>query len=173
MPRLMTDEMETGIIEGMQNFQFSHTRIERLGATEYTLVTIAVDETGSVVDFADDLRNSLITAVKACKKSPRSDNLLLRVIKFSTSLPNNIEELHGFKPLAEVDPQNDYPQFKPGGMTPLYDAVFSAVSATNVYAKKLTDDDFLVNGIVFIVLANWENKVVYIQDGNVWSIRMK
>lgn len=156
MPRLM-DDMETGIIGGMQNFKFSGVRTEHLGATEYTIVTIAVDVTGSVSGFEDDLRNSLITAVEACKKSPRSDNLLPRVIKFSSSLPNGVEELHGFKPLAEIDPQVAYPGFRPGGMTPLYDASFSAIGATNAYAKKLMDDDFLTNGIVFIITDGMDN----------------
>ncbi|MCK4553426.1 hypothetical protein KAU19_00490 [Candidatus Parcubacteria bacterium] len=158
MPRLITDDtMETGNIGGMQAFKFSNTRIEHLGATEYTLVTIAVDETGSVYGFENDLRNSLITAVEACKKSPRSDNLLLRVIKFSTMFPNGVEELHGFKPLAEINPQNDYPQFNPGGMTPLNDACYSAIGAMNVYGKKLIDDDFGVNAIAFIITDGGEN----------------
>lgn len=150
MPRL-TDNMETGTIGGMQSFQFSSTRIEHLGATEYTLATIAVDETGSVAGFADELRNSLAIAVESCKKSPRSDNLLVRVIKFSTAFPNGVEEIHGFKPLSEIDPNKDYPALRPAGQTPLYDAVFSAVGATVAYGEKLMVNDFLANGIVFII----------------------
>ena len=142
MPRLMDDNMEEAKIPGMQGFQFSAIRTENLGATEYTLVTIAVDLTGSVYGFEKDLRDSLIAAVDACKKSPRSDNLLLRVIAFSTRYPNGVEELHGFKPLAEINPQNDYAPFAPGGATPLYDACYSAIGAVNVYAKQLMDDDF-------------------------------
>jgi uncharacterized protein YegL len=155
MPRLM-DGMETSKIPGMQGFAFSGVRTENLGATEYTLVTIAVDETGSVAGFENDLRNSLIAAVEACKKSPRSDNLLLRVIKFSTRYKNGVEEIHGFKPLAEIDPQT-YPNFQPGGATPLFDACFSSVGAINVYAKKLMDDDFLTNGIVFVITDGCDN----------------
>ena len=85
MPKLIQDStMETGKIGGMQSFQFSGKRIEHLGATEYTLVTIAVDVTGSIFGFADELRKCLMTAVESCKKSPRANNLLLRVIMFST-----------------------------------------------------------------------------------------
>jgi hypothetical protein len=158
MPRLGTEDvMETGNIAGMQGFSFSGVRTEHLGATEYTLVSIAVDETGSTDGFENDLRNSLIVAVEACQKSPRSDNLLLRVIKFSTSFHNGVEEIHGFIPLADIDPQNDYPTFRPGGMTPLYDAVFSSVGAVNAYAKKLMDDDFLPNGIAFIITDGFDN----------------
>ena len=158
MPRLKNDEtMETGNIGGMQGFKFSGIRTEHLGATEYTLVTIAVDESGSVYGFEGDLLNSLKEAVNSCKKSPRSDNLLLRVIKFQTALTNGMEEIHGFKPLSEIDADKDYPNFRPGGGTPLCDAVFSSVGSVNAYAKKLMDDDFLANGIVFIITDGYEN----------------
>lgn len=156
MPRLMDDTMEQSKIPGMQGFKFSGIRTENLGATEYTLVTIAVDETGSTGGFEKDLRLALVTAVEACKKSPRSDNLLLRVIKFSNSYSGGVEEIHGFKPLAEIDPQS-YPGFTPNGNTPLYDACFSSVSALNAYAKKLMDDDFLTNGIVFVITDGCDN----------------
>jgi len=154
MPRLDKD-MEQGTINGLAAFKFSGVRTDKLEATEYTLVTIAVDVTGSVISFENDLRQALITAVEACQKSPRSDNLLLRVLQFSTQV--GIDELHGFKPLAEIDPQVDYPLFKPDGLTPLYDAVYSSIGAMNAYARKLADDDFLANGIVFIITDGMDN----------------
>lgn len=157
MPRIMdTSTMETGKIGGLQKFQFSATRIEHLGATEYTLATIAIDVTGSTEAFADELRKCLMTAVESCKKSPRSANLLLRVITFSSSLRNGIEELHGFKPLSEID-ANTYPELTPCGSTPLYDALYSSVGATNAYAKKLMDQDFLANGIIFVITDGDDN----------------
>lgn len=159
MPRMMTDDdtMETGKVgTGVRAFQFSGTRVEHLGATEYTLATIAVDVTGSTGGFADELRKCLISAVESCQKSPRSANLLLRVITFSDSLKGGIEEIHGFKPLSEINP-NDYPTFNPMGATPLYDAAFSAVGATNSYSKTLMDQDFLANGIVFVITDGMDN----------------
>jgi uncharacterized protein YegL len=156
MPRLMDINMEVAKIGGGQGFQFSATRIDRLGATEYTLVTIAVDVTGSTSDFAAELRKCLITSVDSCKKSPRANNLLLRVILFSTSLQDGVEEIHGFKPLSEINP-DDYPQFQPHGLTPLFDAAFSAIGATNAYAKKLMAQDFLANGIVFLITDGDDN----------------
>lgn len=117
--------------------------------------TIAVDVTGSVSGFADELRRCLITAVESCQKSPRSGNLLVRVVLFSSSI--GVEEVHGFKPLGEIDP-NAYPRFSPGGMTNLYDAAFSAVGATNAYAKRLMEQDFLANGIVFVITDGDDNQ---------------
>lgn len=155
MPRLTDEKMDKMTIGG-SNFNFRGTRIEHLGATEYTLVTIAVDETGSVAGFANELRAMLVMAVEACKKSPRSDNILVRVVTFSDAYTHGVNEIHGFKALAEIDTSN-YPALKPGGMTPLCDAVFSAIGATNAYGKKLMDDDFGVNGIAFVITDGGEN----------------
>lgn len=157
MPRLMDDTMETQTIGGMQAFQFSATRIDSLGATEYTLATIAVDVTGSVGGFSKELRDALVASVDSCKKSPRANNLLLRVVLFSTSCkPNGIEEIHGFKPLGEIK-VTDYPTLNPYGSTNLNDAVYSAVGATNSYAKTLMDQDFLANGIVIVITDGDDN----------------
>ncbi|MFA5986593.1 MAG: vWA domain-containing protein [Parcubacteria group bacterium] len=156
MPRL-NDDMEFGKIGGANGFGFSGVRTEHLGATEYTLVTIAIDVTGSVGGFEAELLRCLKTAVDACKKSPRSDNLLLRVILFSTVFSNGVDELHGFKPLADIDPQKEYGQLRTGGGTPLRDACYSAIGAMNAYGKKLSDDDFGVNAIAFIITDGDDN----------------
>jgi len=153
MPRL-DDGMETHKLAG--NFSFSGTRINKLGATEYTLVTIAVDETGSVELFADQLRQMLIAAVESCKKSPRSDNLLIRVVTFSSKYRTGVNEIHGFKPLAEID-TNTYPSLQPGGMTPLNDACYSAIGAQNAYGEQLIGQDFSCNGILFVITDGDEN----------------
>lgn len=155
MPRLLDNDMEIHRIGGGA-FTFSGTRVERLGATEYTLVTIAVDETGSIAGFENDLRAALVTAVEACKKSPRKDFVLIRVVTFGSQYQNGVNEVHGFKPLSEIDP-NDYPDIHPGGMTPLLDASYSSIGAMNAYGKQLADDDFSVNAIAFIVTDGGEN----------------
>ena len=169
MPRMMQDDdtMQTQSIAGMQAFQFSGKRVEHLGATEYTLATIAVNVTGSVAGFCKELREALVTAVASCKKSPRANNLLLRVVFFNSSI--GIHELHGFKPLGEID-VSTYPEIvspydnNPGpnaiktyGSTNLFDAAFSAVGATNAYAKVLMDQDFLANGIVTVITDGDDN----------------
>jgi hypothetical protein len=155
MPRLNQEEGMGSHRIGGGNFTFTGARIDQLGATEYTLVTVAVDVTGSTADFASDLRAMLVTAVEACKKSPRSDNLLLRAITFSTAV-GGVSELHGFKPLAEIDP-NAYPVFSPDGLTPLYDAVYSSVGAMTEYGEQLMQNDYLANAIGFIITDGLNN----------------
>lgn len=150
MPKLSMDQNLIG-----SNLQYSGARIEKLSATEYTLVTVAVDVTGSVGGFETELREMLVTAIYACLKSPRSNNLLVRVILFSTGV-GGVQELHGFTPLQDID-VNAYPIFNPSGGTPLYDAVYNAVGATVQYGADLTEADFLCNGIVIVITDGDDN----------------
>lgn len=137
-------------------FTFAGTRIEKLGATEYTLVTIAVDESSSVSGFDTELRQALIIAVEACQASPRAEYLLVRVVGFGSQYQGGVDEIHGFKLLSEIDLQA-YRAIQPRGMTPLNDACYNAVGATNAYAKQLTDQDFGVNAITFVITDGGEN----------------
>lgn len=159
MPRLMDndDSMQQHNLAG--NFSFSGKRLDKLGASEYTLATIAVDETGSTRGFEPIFHKMLVTAVAACKKSPRSDNLLLRVIYFSSRYQNGVKEIHGFKPLAEIDPAS-YPVPDGGGMTPLCDAVYSSIGAMNKYGEELFEQEYSANGIGFIISDGGENQSV-------------
>ncbi len=50
MPKF--DNMQKLTVPGGGNFQFSAIRPDNLGAAEYTLVTIVVDITASVAEFA-------------------------------------------------------------------------------------------------------------------------
>jgi hypothetical protein len=154
MPKLMSDSMDTMALTAAKgNFSFSTVKIEDLGATEYTLVTIALDKSGSVSGFKSDLLTALKSVVNSCKKSPRAENLLLRVIEFN----HMIDEVHGFKLLNMIDVDNDYKEPYCDGQTALNDAVFSSVGATVIYAKKLMEQDFNVNGICFVITDGCEN----------------
>jgi len=132
---------------GGGTYGYSATKITDLGATEYTLVTIAQDVSASVQDFKQLMEKALKEIVNACRLSPRADNLLLRVVLFSSS----VKEGHGFKLLSEIN-ANDYDNFlKTGGMTALFDAAENAITVSNDYAKQLVANDFSTNGIIFII----------------------
>jgi hypothetical protein len=139
---------------GPGTFQFSGTRIEHLGATEYTLVTIVLDISGSVYNSADDLLKMVKTIIEACQKSPRSENLMIRYLTFN----QNINEIHGFRLLKDID-VNDYEDLAPDGYTALFDASYDAVGATVDYSARLVDDyEFDVNGAVYIVTDGMNNR---------------
>ena len=150
MPRLMPLDTETEHvinIPGPGNFKYSAKRIEKLGEPEYTLTTIVCDTSGSVQPFAAELLICLKTIVAACRKSPRSEYLMLRLLTFN----NGIYEIHGFKPLNEINEEDDYDDLEPNYTTLLYDATYDAVSATLEYSERLIAKDYDCNGAIYII----------------------
>lgn len=140
-------------------YKFSATKIEKLGATEYTLATICVDTSSSVSGYAQQLEDALKTVFKACDKSPRRDNLMLRLTQFASRLG----ELHGFKLLGSINEKDYNGILNIGGSTALFEAVDEAIQATTTYGKQLTDQEFLCNAIV-VVITDGENNCGAIMD---------
>lgn len=143
-------------------YKFSATKLDKLGATEYTLATIVVDASSSVSGYGAQLETALKTVFKACDKSPRRDYLMLRLTQFA----NNLKELHGFKLLGSIV-EKDYDNvLNIGGSTALFDAVDEAIQATTTYGKQLMQKDFFCNAIV-VVITDGENNVGNIMDAPV------
>jgi len=154
MPRLMAqDDTQVIGVPGAGNFQFSAVRIEDLGATEYTLVTIVCDISGSVVGFSHELLETIKTIVKASQKSPRAENLLVRILTFN----HDINEIHGFLNLSDID-IDSYDELRPDGFTALFDATYDAVGATLEYSKRLVEQDFDCNGAIYIITDGMNNR---------------
>lgn len=152
MPRLKD---ETTMQDATGTVLFSGVRPEKLVETEYTLVTIIVDVTGSVSLFADDLLKCLQMTVKGCQSPTRVrvENLLARVLTFNTS----VQEVHGFRLITEIDAEKDYQPFTPDGRTAIYDAVYDGVVATIEYAKTLAAQSYNVNAAVYIITDGMDN----------------
>jgi uncharacterized protein YegL len=156
MARFVQDDMETFNIPGAGSFQFSAVRLDPVkAASEYTLVSIVLDISGSVEDYAVALKQVVQTIIEACKKSPRAENLMVRLLTFNDQL----DEIHGFKLLNQIDPA-DYKDFKPQGMTALYDAAYSAIGATTTLSKSLIDQEYDCNGAIYIITDGMNNHSV-------------
>ncbi|MCA9558173.1 MAG: hypothetical protein H6704_12395 [Myxococcales bacterium] len=138
--------LDTHAIAG-STYGFSATRLGDLGASEYTLVALTADVSGSVAPFLDQIELCVQRIARACRRSPRADNLLLRVTQFGSDLA----EVHGFKPLPEIDPDDYVGSLAIRGLTALYDAAHNAVESVTRYGKRLLDNGFSVNGIVFVI----------------------
>lgn len=149
----MNNNMQSISIPGASNFKFSAVRPDDLGATEYTLVTIAVDISSSISGFDTELMEAVVAIIGASQKSPRADNLLVRLLTFNTQ----VQEVFGFKALADIN-ENDIADFRPEGLTALYDATFDAVGATEQYARLLYDQDFDSNAAVYVITDGWDNR---------------
>ena len=135
------------------HYGYSATRLEDLGATEYTIATIVADISGSTAGFILEMEAAITRIVQACKFSPRADNLLLRLVTFDDSL----SELHGFKLLENCNLSDYGGALRPGGSTALYDATENAVASTTNYAQRLSSADFAANAILFVITDGMDN----------------
>lgn len=153
MPRLgQTDNLEMHKVGG-SNYSFSATRITDLGASEYTLVGLVVDVSGSVSSFEKDIEKMVQEVVRSCQRSPRADNLMLRVTTFNSA----VNELHGFRQLPTIN-LNDYQnQVIASGSTALFDATYNMVKSLSQYGKELAKNDFGVNAAIFVITDGDDN----------------
>ena len=135
------------------HYGYSATRLEELGATEYTVVTIACDVSGSTAAFTFDMEAAITRIIQACKSSPRADNLLLRLVAFDDTL----SEIHGFKLLENCNLADYGGCLRAGGSTALYDAAENAVSSTINYGQQLLAGDFSANAILFVITDGMDN----------------
>lgn len=143
--RIQTDE---------SNFHFSGVAVDKLGASEYTLVNIVIDMSGSVQAFKHELTETLKTIVSSCKYSQRAENLMIRLTTFN----DTIQEEHGFSLLSAINSDSYQNTIVPSGMTALYDGALNAIEAVKKYGETLSDQEFDVNSIVFIVTDGDDNR---------------
>lgn len=150
MPRIT--DMESKKLPN-DNFGYSCVGLDKLGASEYTLVNIVCDRSGSVQAFKTQLEACLKEIVKSCKYSKRADNLMIRL----TAFDDHIDEVHGFKLLSDIKPDDYTDAVKIGGSTALYDAASNGVKAVTDFGKDLTKQDFAVNAIVVVLTDGDDN----------------
>tara|TARA_Y100000310_G_C20672285_1_gene810952 strand:- start:386 stop:1171 length:786 start_codon:yes stop_codon:yes gene_type:complete len=132
------------------------------GASEYTLGSMVVDASHSVAKFKKELEDVMAVVALACKEHPRSDNFMLRTTQFATQQSNSsikdIHEIHGFKLMPQIGDSDYDGCLSLGRMTPLYDGVENAISATSDWARQLDDNDVDVNAAVYIITDGMENR---------------
>lgn len=152
MPRLTS----TTISNNVGHFGFSSIRPEEAAerASEYTLVSIAVDCSGSVSPFQQDLEEMLKNIISSCLLSPRAENLLVRVLTFSSAA----NEIHGFKFLGEINVDDYANTINASGSTALYDACVNSIEALNNFGNDLLNKELQVNGALYVITDGLDNQ---------------
>jgi hypothetical protein len=143
----MDDDSDTQYRTIGSGFQFSSISADAMGASEYTLVAIAADKSSSVSGFAGEIEGCLVTSLQGCMDSPRVDNLLVRLLTFN----NQLDEVHGYKHLADCPISNYKGIIKPGGCTSLFDACISTIDSLATLGKQMIADKYTANGLSVII----------------------
>jgi len=174
MPKILgIDADDVG--QSLGGFDYTSISIDKLGATEYTIVGIVVDKTSSVAPFKNDLEDMIQASLEACQKSPRAMNLLARTTAFSANYGSgsNIEELHGFTLLNSIDVTQFRNTINPYGSTPLFEATYEALDTTYAYAKTLYDQEFLCNAVLFIITDGDDNASINKRPDDIKELKKK
>lgn len=153
MPRLNDIDMETRQLP-TGSYGYSAIGLDKLGASEYTLATIICDVSASVRNFSHQLEMAIQEIIQACRRSPRADNLMLRLVTFNES----VQEIHGYKLLEDCNPSDYSNILNCDGMTALYDASENAIAAAVDYGADLTNQDYMVNAAVYILTDGDNNR---------------
>jgi len=154
MPKLMNQD-DTQSNNTPSNFAYSNVSIDNLTSPRYSIVQILLDESGSVGSFKNEIEDAVMKVYEACKKSPDSENLLIRVATFTS--PTGINEVHGFLPINGIDASQYKNMLNPRGCTPLCDAAMDSIETVRSFGKQLVDQDYLVNAIIFVITDGEEN----------------
>lgn len=153
MPKFSNDD--TAQLEQHQvgHFGFTAVSLDDLEASGYTLATICCDRSSSTRGFQQPMEAALKASVEALKKHPNSEQMMLRVLTFSTEC----EEEHGLIPLADIDTSRYDGILSPVGMTALFDACVNGAQAASEYGKQLLQDRFNANGIQIVITDGMNN----------------
>ena len=135
------------------NYGYSAVNPKHLGASEYTLVTICVDSSGSVAPFKPVLEECLRKVVQSCQYSPRADNLLVRNVQFDHTL----DQIHGFKMLENCNVSDYKGVLTKNGSTALFDTTHNSIRATLDYAADLKKQRYTANAVVFVLTDGGDN----------------
>jgi len=149
----------------LQNFSGGHfgysgtkmVELEKIG-NQFSLANIVVDDTGSIFDFKDKLEFAIKESIRALQLSPRANNILVRVTAFSTSINNNLQEIHGWRLLSSINLDDYSGILSASGFTPLNDATIDGLDAINNYATECANQNIDTNAILIVITDGEENR---------------
>jgi hypothetical protein len=131
-------------------FTYSRTRMNNLAASEYTLVTIVDDVSGSTANFTKEMEDANGSIVEACRSSPRADNLLMRHLVFGTRVFDDTQRGHGWKALPDINPGDYAGTLAPDDLTALFDGTMNAVEVTISQGDDMRKSGYDVNACIFV-----------------------
>lgn len=151
------------------HFGFTATNLDDLGAAGYTLATLVLDRSGSTEGFQKEMEQAVKACVEALKGSKTIDpeTIMLRVL----TVDSQCEELHGFIPLADIDPARYDGTLKARGMTAMYDGLVNASEAAAAYGEQLTKDHFTANAITIGITDGLNNAGRFSRQSDVVAVK--
>ena len=156
---LMMDASDMDVQKTPTGYGFSNQKVELLGASEFVIGSMVIDVTGSTSGFDNELKKIGKEVLKACLAHPKSENFLLRTTQFNDVI--DVNELHGFLPVSNIDESIYDGLATPCGGTPLMDATLDACEALIQFGNQLAANQYIANAVLFVITDGGENSSMY------------
>ena len=122
--------MDNNDVMGL-DMEINNTPIDELDSEVVNLIFVAIDQSGSMHTYQNDMENSLSNFKDSIKDSKESDTILISRANFM----DDDVEISGYKKINEFDVD-----YFSSGQTPLYDVIIQGVeNLTNDFGKGYMD----------------------------------
>lgn len=131
--------------------------IDDIDSEEVTLVVVAIDASGSMHEHANDVIKAYQEQfLKSLQAAKNAESILVSTLIFSASGIDNVRLVHGYTPVSQC-PELTPDIYSPEGGTPLYDAVWNALTGLVAYGQNLRDNGTRTKSIVCVLSDGFEN----------------
>lgn len=120
-------------------------------ATEVTLVSLLIDDSGSMAGLEDAVISGERTMLEAFGRSKQSDSFLVGMWALNRPVP-----YHSYVRIADAV-RLDRRNYQPEGMTPLCDRWGEVLSANVAYAQQLRANGTSVRSIAVVITDSYDN----------------
>lgn len=161
---LLTDESQSIIDELMAQGRSYVSGIspEKLVQEEITVVHLLIDCSSSMDLFSSDIVKAFNELSDALKDSKLEDRVLLGLSFFNEDhyIQSNYIPLRDTVPMTPAD-------YRPSGMTALYDSIAESIAGLTTYCQKLDDAGMYWNAIFVVLSDGYDNRSRFNGEGEV------
>ncbi|OGI16597.1 MAG: hypothetical protein A3J63_01985 [Candidatus Moranbacteria bacterium RIFCSPHIGHO2_02_FULL_40_12b] len=129
------------------------TDIDDIQATDVTLLTLVVDDTGSLAHLIDSVIEGQNQLLEAIRNSKQKDNILLALWKFDA----DSKLVHSYVPVGQATKLDRRNYRASGSSTALNDAWMNAMASNIAYAQMLRSSGTPVKNIAVVITDGQDN----------------
>ena len=133
------------------NLDFANFDPEEIQVDETINAVFIIDTSSSVASYVSDLNHAFNDFAESMQKSHVADKLMVSIIEFNTKVTIEC----GFKPITSIS-KVDFSK-KIGGMTALYDGVYTGLKNALEYRENLENSGIETKTILFVITDGGDN----------------
>lgn len=141
----MSKYEENGIeIDGLDEIEVENTAVDDLESENINLIFLGIDESGSMTDYINDMKNCLSEFKTALTDSKEADEILVARADFADTV-----QIGGYKKISEFD--TTYATY---GCTAMYDTIVDGANKLKEYRKFLKNQGMTRVKAVFAIFSD-------------------